>query len=238
MKSRLQRSSTALLVAMVGLSLVFSAGCASSKKKKAKEATELPSEKDGEKSPEGDKLTDAGSGDTGSGTSDIGGGKDGSSSGGDNFASNPPPKDDLSPAPGGGAGSFEGLESRHGAPSIGAEDQSLALAPAAPAPADDEAPAPVSKKKTKKGKKGKKKKAHTEAPIETADTDAAPVDDAGGVDGANSYTVKKGDSLSKIAKSHGVKLKSLLTANGMKMEDAAKLKVGAKIKIPGSGKAD
>lgn len=232
MKSKLQRSSTALLVAMVGLSLVFSAGCAK-KTKKATEATELPAEKEESKdSSGGDKLSDAGSDSSGSGTSDIASSKDNPPS--DSFASNPPPKDDLTPAPAGG-GSFEGLESRHGAPSIGAEDQSLALAPAAPA-ADEEAPAAKPAKKT--GKKKKKKKAPA-APIETADTDAAPVDDAGGsVDGANAYTVKKGDSLSKIAKSHGVKLKSLLSANGMKMEDAAKLKVGTKLKIPGSGKAD
>lgn len=224
MKSRLQRSSTALLVAMVGLSLVFSAGCAK-KTKKAKEATELPAEKEESKD---STVSDAGSGDSGSGTSDIASSKDNPPS--DSFASNPPPKDDLTPAPAGG-GSFEGLESRHGAPSIGAEDQSLALAPAAPAP-EEEAPAAPTKTKKKK----KKKKAPA-APIETADTDAALVDDAGGAgDGANSYTVKKGDSLSKIAKSHGVKLKSLLTANGMKMEDAAKLKVGTKLKIPG-GKA-
>lgn len=229
MKSRLQRSSTALLVAMVGMSLVFGAGCAGSKKKKAKEVTELPSDKDGKESTEGEKVSDAGT-DSGSGTSDIAS-KDSNPSG-DSYASNPPPKDDLTPAPaGGGAGSFEGLESRHGAPSIGAEDSSLALAPAEKAPvADDEtvAPTPAPKKK-----KGKKKKKAQEAPVDLAD-DSALGDDAGGAgtDGANSYTVKKGDSLSKIAKSHGVKLKALLTANGMKMEDAAKLKVGAKLKIP------
>lgn len=236
MKSRLQRSSTALLVAMVGLSLVFSAGCVGSKKKKAKEATELPADKDGEKSSEGDKVSDAGT-DSGSGTSDIASAPKDSGSSGDQFASNPPPKDDLGAAPAGGSGSFEGLESRHGAPSIGAEDQSLALAPAekAPAPEEEVAQAPV--KKTKKGKGKKKKKAGMEPPIETADADAAAADDAGGAaDGANSYTVKKGDSLSKIAKSHGVKLKALLTTNGMKMEDAAKLKVGTKLKIP-AGKA-
>lgn len=236
MKSRLQRSSTALLVAMVGLSLVFSAGCVGGRKKKAKEATELPADKNTKESSEGEKVSDAGA-DSGSGTSDIAGSKDSASS--DQFASNPPPKDDLSPAPAGGSGAFEGLESRHGAPSIGAEDQSLALAPAEKPPVAEEeaAPAPAAPKK-KKGKGKKKKKADLEAPIETADTDAALADDAGGaVDGANSYTVKKGDSLSKIAKSHGVKLKALLTVNGMKMEDAAKLKVGTKLKIP-AGKAD
>jgi LysM repeat protein len=232
MKSRLQRSATALLVAMVGMSLVFGAGCASSKKKKAKEETELPDKKDEKKetASNDDKPSD-----TGSGTSDIGGGSkdkfDAPPT--DSLASNPPPKDDLTPAPAPGGGSFEGLESRHGSATIGQDDQNLALAPAA-APEGDAA-APEAKPKKKKGKKKKGKKAPA-APIETADADAgaAAGDDAGGADGANSYTVKKGDSLSKIAKSHGVKLKALLTANGMKMEDAAKLKVGAKIKIPGS----
>ena len=234
MKSKLQRCSTALLIAMVGMSLVFSNGCAGSKKKKSKEATELP-DKDGKESTDASASGDTHADASGSGTTDIASSssKD-SAPPPDNFASNPPPpKDDVSPAPAGGSGSFEGLESRHGAPSIGAEDQSLAMAPKDAAPADDApAPAPKSKKK----KKGKKKKKSLEAPIETADSDpAAASDDAGGgTDSGNSYTVKKGDSLSKIAKSHGVKLKALLSANGMKMEDAAKLKVGAKLKIPAS----
>jgi LysM repeat protein len=232
MKSRLQRSTTALLVAMVGMSLVFGAGCAGTKKKKAQEVTELPDKDKSETSTEGEQHSDAGKDSSGSGTSDIAGGGSGSPS--DSFASNPPPKDDLTPAPaGGGAGGFEGLESRHGAASIGAEEN-LALAPAEkPTIAEEEpAAAPAPKKKKKK-----KKKASLEAPVETADADAGVSgDDTGATDGANSYTVKKGDSLSKIAKSHGVKLKALLTANGMKMEDAAKLKVGAKLKIP-AGKA-
>lgn len=234
MKSRLQRSSTALLVAMVGLSLVFGAGC--TKKKKNKEVIETPDKEKSADAGAGDDRhasTDAGASsdaiDSKSGSSDFGSSNDKPA---DTFASSEP-KDGVAPA----GGSFEGLESRHGSAAIGGGDQTgdLGLTPAAPAPEGDElAAAPVKTPKKKKGKK-KKKQADLEAPIETADAG----DDAGVAAGpGGGYIVKKGDMMSKIAKAHGVSLKSLLSANKMSMDQAAKLKVGTQIKIPGTGKAD
>jgi nucleoid-associated protein YgaU len=229
MKSKLQRSSTALLVAMVGLSLVFSAGC-TKKTKKAKEATELPSDKDSDSKPtETSGIDSAPSGDAidGKGSSDLASGPRTD----DTFAAN---DGGVSPAGGSTGGSFEGLESRHGSAAIGEPHGDAGLTPAAPAPVEEElAQAPAPKKKKKKGKK--KKQADLEAPIETADADAA----AGGDDHGGGYLVKKGDVMSKIAKQHGVSLKSLLSANKMTMDQASKLKVGQKLKIPaGAGKAD
>lgn len=238
MKSRLQRSSTALLVAMVGLSLVFGAGC-TPKKKTKKEATELPSDKsdsslDDKKPTETSSIDSAPSGDAidGKGSSDLASSRP---RGDDTFAA---ADGGLSPAgTGATGGSFEGLESRHGSATVGEPGGDLGLTPAAPAaPIEDEvaqAPAPKAKKK----KKSKKKKVETEAPIETADADIAA--DAGAAAGpGGGYTVKKGDVMSKIAKQHGVSLKSLLSANKMTMDQASKLKVGQKLKIPGAGKAD
>lgn len=231
MKSRLQRSSTALLVAMVGLSLVFSAGC-TKKTKKAKEATELPSDSGSDSKPtETSGIDSAPSGDAidGKGSSDL--------------ASDKPRSDDtfaaadsgaITPAGGSTGGSFEGLESRHGSAAIGEPHGDAGLTPAIPAPVEEEiAQAPATPKKKKKGKK--KKKADLEAPIETADAEPA----AGGDDHSGGYVVKKGDVMSKIAKQHGVSLKSLLSANKMTMDQASKLKVGQKLKLPaGAGKAD
>jgi len=52
--------------------------------------------------------------------------------------------------------------------------------------------------------------------------------DASGAPGS-SYTVKSGDTLTKIAKSHGVTVSDLRAANGFK---TSRLSVGQKIKIP------
>jgi LysM repeat protein len=49
--------------------------------------------------------------------------------------------------------------------------------------------------------------------------------------GGETYTVKSGDTLSKIAKAHGVKVKALQSANGLA---TTKIKVGQKLKIPSS----
>ncbi len=49
-----------------------------------------------------------------------------------------------------------------------------------------------------------------------------------------SYTVKSGDTLTKIAKAHHVKLKELQAANGL---TTTKIKVGEKLKIPAKGEA-
>ena len=55
----------------------------------------------------------------------------------------------------------------------------------------------------------------------------------GGAQAASSYTIKRGDTLSQIAKKKGVSLKSLMDANkGIK--NANKINSGQKIKIPTS----
>ena len=54
---------------------------------------------------------------------------------------------------------------------------------------------------------------------------AAPTADTGG----ESYTVKSGDTLTKIARAQGVKLKALQAANGL---TTTKIKVGQKLTIP------
>lgn len=48
-----------------------------------------------------------------------------------------------------------------------------------------------------------------------------------------SYTVKAGDTISGIAKKNGITPAALLAANGMKPADAAKLRAGRKLTIPG-----
>ena len=58
-------------------------------------------------------------------------------------------------------------------------------------------------------------------------TDRA-ADATGGSEGS-SYTVKSGDTLGKIAKSHGVSVKALQSANGLK---TTSILVGKKLKIP------
>ncbi len=52
--------------------------------------------------------------------------------------------------------------------------------------------------------------------------------------GAETYTVKSGDTLTKIAKSHGVTVKGLEAENGL---STTKIKVGQKLKIPASAAA-
>jgi len=47
------------------------------------------------------------------------------------------------------------------------------------------------------------------------------------------YTVRKGDALSKIARRHGVSLRSLLNANGLKMRSV--IRPGMRLKIPAPG---
>ena len=54
---------------------------------------------------------------------------------------------------------------------------------------------------------------------------------------AGEYVVKSGDTMGKIAYRHHVSLKSLLAANNMTLEQANKIRVGAKIVIPGAAAA-
>ena len=52
--------------------------------------------------------------------------------------------------------------------------------------------------------------------------------------GAASYTVKSGDTLTKIAKNHGVSVKAIEAANNL---TTTKIKVGQKLKIPSKAEA-
>ena len=67
-------------------------------------------------------------------------------------------------------------------------------------------------------------------PSATKPTEAAPAAAAGTPDlGGEAYTVKSGDTLSKIAKKHGISIKTLQAANNL---STTKIKVGDKLKIP------
>ena len=66
------------------------------------------------------------------------------------------------------------------------------------------------------------------APTVPAVTGAAPVESAS-VGGEQTYTVKSGDNLTKIAGQFGTTLKALRAANGLKTDS---IKVGQKLKIP------
>ena len=59
---------------------------------------------------------------------------------------------------------------------------------------------------------------------------AAPAPEAAG----ETYTVKSGDTLTKIAKANGVKVKALQTLNGL---TTTQIKVGQKLKIPAKAEA-
>ena len=63
---------------------------------------------------------------------------------------------------------------------------------------------------------------------------AAPTATVGGETTTASYTVKSGDTLTKIAKSHGTSVKAIEAANGL---STTKIKVGQKLKIPSKGEA-
>lgn len=52
--------------------------------------------------------------------------------------------------------------------------------------------------------------------------------------GENVYTVKSGDTLTRIARSHGVTVRALESENGL---STTKIRVGQKLKIPGSAAA-
>jgi LysM repeat protein len=65
--------------------------------------------------------------------------------------------------------------------------------------------------------------------------EAAPVAVAGATEaGGELYTVKSGDTLSKIAKRHGTTIKALEAANNL---TTTKIKVGEKLKVPAKAEA-
>lgn len=76
------------------------------------------------------------------------------------------------------------------------------------------------------------------APAHSAKTghaDAADADTASSATGETvSYTVKGGDSLTKIAKKFGISVKAVRAANGLKGND---IKVGQKLKVPAKAAA-
>jgi LysM repeat protein len=242
-----QRTSKVLLVAMMGMALVFGPGC-TAKKKKARAAAELPADRNDTTGD--DRRADASSADSSAGQSASADSSDtrsrsdslSSSSSGDTFGGAPADSRDggLTPASGGtlssagGAGSFEGLEgSRHAAATVGDDPGGAGLIDSKPAIADEFEPAQVAPK-SKRGKKGNKKrskKARAAAAV-SADEAIPEVADAGGA-GDGFYIVQKGDTISKIAKSYGVSQGKLLKMNAMTLTDAPKLQVGARLKIPG-----
>jgi LysM repeat protein len=63
---------------------------------------------------------------------------------------------------------------------------------------------------------------------------AAPSVAAGGDTGGATYTVKSGDTLTKIAKKNGTTAKAIQAANGL---TTTKIKVGQKLKIPSKAEA-
>ena len=68
----------------------------------------------------------------------------------------------------------------------------------------------------------------------TSTSSAAPTATVGGDTTTATYTVKSGDTLTKIAKSHGTSVKAIESANGL---STTKIKVGQKLKIPSKGEA-
>jgi LysM repeat protein len=71
------------------------------------------------------------------------------------------------------------------------------------------------------------------APTATTVPGAAPIESASAA-GDQTYTVKSGDNLTKIAVQHGTTLKALRAANGLKTDS---IKVGQKLKIPAKASA-
>ena len=62
----------------------------------------------------------------------------------------------------------------------------------------------------------------------------APTSAVSGATTTASYTVKSGDTLTKIAKAHGTTVQAIESANGL---STTKIKVGQKLKIPSKGEA-
>ncbi|MEU8469605.1 peptidoglycan-binding protein [Streptomyces sp. NPDC029006] len=63
---------------------------------------------------------------------------------------------------------------------------------------------------------------------------ASDTGDGGSSSGPDTYTVKKGDTLSAIAKAYGTTVAKLVSLNGLK--DADELSVGQKLKVPAQAK--
>lgn len=63
----------------------------------------------------------------------------------------------------------------------------------------------------------------------------APSKGSSGAPKVSSYTVRSGDTISGIAKKHGVSAAALLAANGLSAKDAAKIRPGRKLSIPAAG---
>jgi LysM repeat protein len=68
----------------------------------------------------------------------------------------------------------------------------------------------------------------------SADSATSATAVAGGDTGGATYTVKSGDTLTKIAKRNGTTVKAIEAANGL---STTKIKVGQKLKIPSKGEA-
>lgn len=74
-----------------------------------------------------------------------------------------------------------------------------------------------------------KKQASASSKTSTKASSKTKADSKKKASGATTYTVRKGDSLDKIARKHGVTVKQLKAANGLKSD---KINAGQKLKIP------
>jgi LysM repeat protein len=77
-------------------------------------------------------------------------------------------------------------------------------------------------------------KIHIPPASTTASTVSTPVVTPGETSGGQVYTVKSGDTLTKIASDYGTSVKALRSANSLKTDS---IKVGQKLKIPGKAAA-
>jgi len=89
--------------------------------------------------------------------------------------------------------------------------------------------APVAKPPIKKSKPVKKAKEAADPAAPLTGTSAAPAETASAAGGE--YAVKSGDTLGQIAKKHGMTVKTLREANGLKSD---RLKIGQKLVIAGA----
>jgi LysM repeat protein len=119
----------------------------------------------------------------------------------------------AAPAPAPGAG-----------PAVDGKPAAPAAAPEAPAPAAPAAPAPATPPATSAAPAG----GEAVETVEVGPDAAAP-----GPAAARTYTVARGDNLSRIAKKFGVTAKEIMAANNMKAAD--RLEAGATLTIPASG---
>lgn len=115
-----------------------------------------------------------------------------------------------------------------------ASDEAVAAQPAETAPAGEVKELPETKDQPKQAKS-----VRTYEPMQQLDSDKiAGIDEnykAAKSGKAKVYTVRKGDTLGKIAYRNRVSLSALLEANNMSLKEANRLRIGQKLNIPAPG---